>query len=75
MKKFIIYFFGFVIVFFIAPAICTVTSCETQEIIEGENVDSVYENEKINEINIRQGNRDGEYRGRRGKNKTGRREF
>ena len=27
MKKFFIYFLGFVIVFFIAPAICTVTSC------------------------------------------------
>ena len=25
MKKFFIYFLGFVIVFFIAPAICTVT--------------------------------------------------
>lgn len=37
MKKFLIYFFGFVIVFFIAPAICTVTPSKTQEVIVAEN--------------------------------------
>lgn len=37
MKKFLIYFFGFVIVFFIAPAICTVTPRNTQETIATEN--------------------------------------
>ena len=37
MKKFLIYFFGFVIVFFIAPAICTVTPSKTQEVIATEN--------------------------------------
>lgn len=37
MKKFLIYFLGFVIVFFIAPAICTVTPSKTQEVIATEN--------------------------------------
>ena len=42
MKKFFIYFLGFVIVFFIAPAICTVTSCtvmpkEIQETVAVQN--------------------------------------
>ena len=37
MKKFLIYFLGFVIVFFIAPAICTVTPRNTQETIATEN--------------------------------------
>ena len=37
MKKFLIYFLGFVIVFFIAPAICTVTPSKTQEVIATDN--------------------------------------
>lgn len=37
MKKFLIYFLGFVILFFIAPAICTVTPRNTQEVIATEN--------------------------------------
>lgn len=42
MKKFFIYFLGFVIVFFIAPAICTVTPCtvtpkEIQETVAVQN--------------------------------------
>ena len=37
MKKFFIYFLGFVIVFFIAPAICTVTPSKSQEIVETAN--------------------------------------
>ena len=34
MKKFFIYFLGFAIIFFIAPAICTVTPSKAQEVIE-----------------------------------------
>lgn len=37
MKKFLIYFLGFVIVFFVAPAICTVTPSKTQKVIAVEN--------------------------------------
>ena len=37
MKKLLIYFLGFVIIFFIAPAICTVTPKKTQEVIAVEN--------------------------------------
>lgn len=33
MRRFLLYFCGFVILFFIAPAICTVTSGKSQETI------------------------------------------
>ena len=36
MKKFLLYFIGFVIVFFIAPAICTTTNKQYQETISDE---------------------------------------
>lgn len=44
MKKFIIYFLGFLIVFFIAPAICTVESHKDQELTETSGNKSVANN-------------------------------
>ena len=38
MKRFFIYFLGFVIVFFIAPAICTITPSKAQDVVETVNV-------------------------------------
>lgn len=45
MKKFLIYFLGFVIIFFIAPAICTVTPKKEKETIANVNIQ---ENSGIN---------------------------
>ena len=51
MKKFFIYFLGFVIVFFIAPAICTVTPGKSQEVVEtANNQDSTTEQQESKNV-------------------------
>ena len=48
MKKFFLYFLGFVIVFFIAPAICTVTPSKAQEVVETANSQNNQEDSQEN---------------------------
>ena len=55
MKKFLIYFLGFVIVFFVAPAICTVTPSKAQKVIAVENNSEQENLEKEKDTNQSQG--------------------
>ena len=50
MKKFFLYFLGFVIVFFIAPAICTVTPSRAQEVVETANSPNNQEDTQENNV-------------------------
>ena len=50
MKKFFLYFLGFVIVFFIAPAICTVTPSKAQEVVETANSPNNQEETQENNV-------------------------
>ena len=50
MKKFFLYFLGFVIVFFIAPAICTVTPSKAQEVVETTNSQNNQEDTQENNV-------------------------
>ena len=48
MKKFFLYFIGFVIIFFIAPAICTATPKKSKETVAQEEIqESQQENQNL----------------------------
>ena len=50
MKKFFIYFLGFAIIFFIAPAICTVTQSKAQEVVGTANSSNNQEETQENNV-------------------------